>query len=62
MNSMIYRDQILLRLLKEFWEEAFGYVTEHVVVEDNASVHKKVYIPVRQRSWDEMTSTPSKLV
>jgi len=47
-NSMVYRDQILLGPLKDFWEEAFGDVQEPIVVEDNAPVHKKVCIPVRQ--------------
>lgn len=42
-NSMVYRDQILLGRFKEFWEEAFGDVREPIVMEDNAPVHKKVY-------------------
>jgi transposase len=41
-NSTIYRDQILLGPLKEFWEESFGDVQEPIVMEDNAPVHKKV--------------------
>ena len=47
-NSTVYRDQILLRPLKEFWEESFGDVVEPIVMEDNVPVHKKVCIPVRQ--------------
>jgi len=47
-NSTVYRDQILLGPLKEFWEEAFGDVQEPIVVEDNAPVHKNVCIPVRK--------------
>src|SRR5579871_4968 len=47
-NSMVYRDQILLGPLKEFWEESFGDLEEPILVEDNAPVHKKVCIPVRQ--------------
>ena len=47
-NSMVYRDQILLGPLKEFWEKSFGDLEEPILVEDNASVHKKVCISVRQ--------------
>jgi len=47
-NSTVYRDQILTGPLKEFWEESFGDVEEPIVMEDNAPVHKKVCIPVRQ--------------
>ena len=47
-NSTIYRDQILLGPLKEFWEESFMDVQEPIVMEDNAPVHKKVCIPARQ--------------
>ena len=38
----------MLGPLKEFWEEAYGDVIESVVLEDNAPVHKKMCIPVRQ--------------
>jgi DDE superfamily endonuclease len=47
-NSTVYRDQILTGPLKEFWEELFGDIQEPIVMEDNAPVHKKVCIPVRQ--------------
>lgn len=47
-NSTIYRDQILLGPLKDFWEESFGDVSEPIIIEDNAPVHKKVCIPVRK--------------
>ena len=47
-NSTVYRDQILLGPLKDFWKESFGDVVEPVVMEDNAPVHKKVCISVRQ--------------
>jgi transposase len=47
-NSTIYWDQILTGPLQEFWEESFGDLQEPVVMEDNAPVHKKVCIPVRQ--------------
>jgi transposase len=47
-NSTVYRDQILTGPLQEFWEESFGDMEEPIVMEDNAPVHKKVCIPVRQ--------------
>ena len=47
-NSTVYRDQILTGPLQEFWEESFGDVQEPIVREDNAPVHKKVCIPVRE--------------
>ena len=46
-NFTVYRDQVLVGPLKEFWEDAFGDVTEPIVLEDNAPPHKKVCIPVR---------------
>ena len=47
-NSIIYRDQILLGSLCQFWEEAFEHFETSIVMEDNALVHKKVCIPVRE--------------
>ena len=47
-NSTIYRDQILTEPLQEFWEESFEEIREPIVMEDNAPVHKKVCIPIRQ--------------
>jgi transposase len=47
-NSTIYQDQILIGSLQEFWEESFKDVQEPIIMEDNAPVHKKVCIPVRQ--------------
>lgn len=46
-DSTIYRDQILLGPLRQFWEEAFEDISEPIVMEDNAPVHKKVCIPTR---------------
>jgi len=46
---MVYRDQILLGPLKDFWKESFGDWEEPIVVEDNTPVYKKVCIPVRQK-------------
>ena len=47
-NSIIYRDQILLGSLQQFWEESFGDIKLPIVMEDNAPVHKKVCIPARE--------------
>jgi len=47
-NSTIYRDQILKGPLMKFWENVFGDIQELIVMEDNASIHKKVCIPIRQ--------------
>jgi len=47
-NSTTYRDQILLGPLKEFWEESFEDISMPIVMEDNAPVHKKSCIAVRQ--------------
>ena len=47
-NSMVYREQILLELLKDFWEESFRDLEEPIMVDNNALVHKKVCIPMKQ--------------
>jgi len=47
-DSMVYRDQILLGPLQQFWEESFEDGTLPIVMEDNAPVHKKVCIPARE--------------
>ena len=47
-TSTIYRDQILLGPLQQFWEESFEDIKISIVMEDNALVHKKVYIPARE--------------
>jgi len=47
-NSTIYRDQILLGPLQQFWEESFEEIQMPIVMEDNAPVHKKVCIPARE--------------
>ena len=47
-DSMVYRDQILLGPLQQFWEESFEDMTLPIVIEDNAPVHKKVCIPARE--------------
>ena len=49
-NSTVYRDQILLGPLQQFWEESFGDVTVPIVMEDNAPVHKKICIP----AWEAL--------
>jgi transposase len=47
-NSTIYRDQVLLGALQQFWEESFEDIKIPIVMEDNAPVHKKVCIPARE--------------
>ena len=47
-DSTIYRDQILSGPLQQFWEESFEDIKTPIVMEDNAPVHKKVCIPVRE--------------
>jgi len=47
-DSTVYRDQILLGPLQQFWEESFEDVTLPIVMEDNAPVHKKICIPARE--------------
>ena len=47
-NSTVYQDQVLIGPLQDFWWEAFGDITEPIVLEDNAPPHKKVCIPVRK--------------
>ena len=60
-NSTVYRDQILLGPLQDFWLESFCDV-DPIVVEDNAPVHKKVCIPVRQslgmECWQHPPNSP----
>ena len=47
-DSIIYRDQILLGSLQQFWKESFEDIKMSIVMEDNASVHKKVCILARE--------------
>lgn len=47
-DSTVYRDQILLGPLQQFWEESFEDIKVPIVMEDNAPVHKKVCIPARE--------------
>jgi len=60
-NSIVYRDQILLGPLKDFWEESFSEV-DPIVMEDNAPVHKKVCIPVHDNlgmeCWEHPPNSP----
>ena len=48
MNSIIYRNQILLRSFQQFWEEFFEDIKISIVMKNNASVYKKIYIPIRE--------------
>ena len=47
-DSVIYRDQILLGPLRQFQEKAFEHFDTSIVMEDNALVHMKVCILVRE--------------
>ena len=47
-NFVVYQDQILLSLLRDFWTESFLDVNEPIVMEDNAPVHKGVCIQTRK--------------
>jgi len=40
-NCTVYRDQILLEPLKEFWKDLFYEIQEPVVMEDNALCTKR---------------------
>ena len=57
-NSTIYRDQILLGPLQQFWEESFEDIKSPLVMEDNAPVHKKVCIPAREILGMEILEWP----
>jgi len=41
-NAAVYRDQVLAGPLHDFWSESFLDVTDPLVMEDNAPVHKGV--------------------
>ena len=47
----IYRDQILLGSLQQFWEESFEDIKMPIVMEDN----KKICIPIREALASMMT-------
>jgi len=61
-NSTVYRDQILLGPLQDFWFESFCDVDNPIVMEDNAPVHKKVCIVTRQNlgmeCWQHPPNSP----
>jgi hypothetical protein len=47
-NSTVYRDQVLLGPLQDFWTEAFLDIRDPIIMEDNAPVHKGVCIKARE--------------
>ena len=57
-DSDNYTDQILLGPLCQFWEEAFEHFDTPIVMEDNALVHKKVCIPVREDLGMQTLNSP----
>ena len=54
MDSIIYRDQILLRPLQQFWKESFEDIKLPIIMKNNVPVHKKMCIPARE-TLDMMT-------
>ena len=59
-NLMIYRDQILLESLKTFREESWSDISDSIVMEDGASVHKGVCKKVRKDlKWPEYLHPPN---
>jgi len=48
-DSVIYQDQILLEPLQQFWEESFENISVPIVMENNAPMHKKVCIMIREK-------------
>ena len=48
MDSIIYRNQILLEPFQQFWEESFEDIKISIITKDNASVYKKICILVRE--------------
>jgi hypothetical protein len=47
-TSTVYRDQILLGPLQDFWTESFLDLKDPIIMEDNAPVHQKVCIEARK--------------
>jgi len=46
-DSAVYLNQILLKPLQQFWEKSFKDIRMPIVMKDNTSIHKKVYILIR---------------
>ena len=46
-DSAVYLNQISLEPLQQFLEEFFEDIRVQIVIEDNASVYKKVCIPAK---------------
>lgn len=59
-TSVVYRDQVLLELLKTFVDESRSKDFEHIVMENNASVHNGVNKEERKRmKWVEYEHLPN---
>jgi len=59
-TSTVYRDQVLLGPLQDFWVESFLDLKNPIIIEDNAPVHKGVCIPARKTMGCETLShTPN---
>ena len=48
MDLIIYRDQILLGPVQQFWEKSFEDIKLLIVMADNAPVHKKICMPAQK--------------
>ena len=59
-NSSVYRDQVLLGPLKTFVEESKTKISEPIVMEDNAPVHKSVCKQPREElKWPPYEHPPN---
>jgi transposase len=59
-NSAVYRDQILLSPLVEFYNATKLEILDPIVMEDNAPVHKGVCVPERERmKWRQYLHPPN---
>ena len=59
-NSAIYRDQVLLALLKQFQDESKKDIPNPIVMEDGAPVHKGACNGLRQKmKWEVYLHPPN---
>ena len=57
-TSTVYRDQVLLGPLQDFWIESFLDLKNPIIMEDNAPVHKGVCVLARKTMGCETLSHP----
>jgi len=59
-NSTIYHNQVLLGLLKIFWEESKNEISESIVMEDSVPMHKGVCEkPRKDMKWATYSHPPN---